>query len=652
MNPTPTTGILSGRIPFFASFLFRLYITGILIFMLLRLVLFFYTSDDQLELFNRITLKAFLIGFQFDSVALAYVLALPLLLLYINSLFPAKQKFLPTLTTLILTTALPALLFITIADIPYYKFFNNRISEASLQWLSNLDIVFKMIISNPENLILLVIAVVSTFLSGYLLFKYSRKQLYQETVKRAEEKRWQSFVVFLLLSIFCFLGMRGTIAHPIRSGDAFYCENATLNQLGLNPVFTLLTSYTGKVKLMDSELAIGHTQSILNIEPSGLHGSPIARQVQKAGNSIKCNVVLVLMESMSANYMASFGNKNNLTPTLDSLAGASWFFTNAYSAGIHTNNGIFSSLYSFPALRRIRPMSAVPMNTYSGMPFVLKENGYRNMFFSTHTASFDNLSGFLPHNFFDELYTAEDYPSKELIGPYGVPDDFLFRYASGLFDKADTSQPFFATILTTSNHDPYMLPESFKSPFKEKDMKAVSYADWSINNFLTRARTSRWYANTIFVFVADHGLKVGENPYDIPLSYNHIPLIIHSPKLLGAPQKYDNPVGQIDIFPTLMGLLNISYTNNTLGVDALGQKRSCIYFSADDKIGCVDGEWLYVYRFGGKESLYQYKTGSTRDYAGDKTDVFEKLRTYTLSQTQTAEWMIQNNKTSLQKPNP
>lgn len=650
MTPRSINGLIS-RIPFFAFFLFRLYVSGILVFMLLRLVLFLYAADDQLKLFSPVTLKAFIIGFRFDSVALAYVLALPLVLLYIHSFFTTKKTFIPAFIAIFLAVTLPALLFITIADIPYYKFFNNRISEASLQWLANLDIVFNMIVSNPANLGILIISIVSSILCGYLLFKHSRNKLMSESVRKQEDTKWRSMAAFLLLSLFCFLGMRGTITHPIRSGDAFYCENATLNQLGLNPAFTLLTSYTGKVKLMDSELAIKNTQEILNITGSGPGYSPIMREVYKAGKTRKCNVVLVLMESMSANYMASFGNKNNVTPTLDSLAAASWFFTNAYSSGIHTNNGIFSSLYSFPALRRIRPMTAIPMNIYSGMPFALKQNGYRNMFFSTHMGSFDNLSGFLPANFFDELYTAEHYPSKELIGPYGVPDDFLFKYASTRFDKADTSHPFFATILTTSNHDPYIIPESFKSAHTAKDLKAVSYADWSINNFLNRAKKSRWYANTLFVFVSDHGIKVGENPYDIPLSYNHIPVVMHSPALLGQPRIFENLIGQIDLFPTVMGILNISYTNNTLGVDAINQKRESVYFSADDKIGCLDNEWLYVYRFGGKESLYRYRTGNTRDYGAEQPAVFEKLRNHALSQTQTAEWMILNNKTSLQKTN-
>lgn len=639
------------KIPFFISFLLQLYAAGLAIFLMLRLVLLLYTADERLKLFNPITLKSFLIGFQFDSVILAYVLALPLILLYVQSLLLIQNKYITKFVTLFISIVIPLLIFIDFADIPYFKFFKNRISETSLQWLGNIDIVFKMIIGNTINLIFLIVALITTFFTSYLLFKFCSNKL----VKRnwisdypASNKLYCS-ISFLFFGFFCFFGIRGTITHPIRQGDAFYCNDLFLNQIGLNPTFTLLKSLVTKVKLMDNKLAIKNTQQLLQINSPINSISPIAREVRCNIQMSKHNVVLVIMESMSANYMGIFGNKNNLTPTLDSLSKVSWFFKNGYSAGIHTNNGVFSSLYSFPALKRIRPMSTIPVNTYSGLPYTLKQNGYTNLFFSTHNESFDNIGGFIPNNFFDEVYTAEDYPEDKIIGPYGVPDDYLFSFAAEKLSKFDTTQPFFVTILTASNHDPYILPDYFISTINKKDLKAVAYADWSINKFLNESKKSKWFDNTIFVFVADHGLIVGDNTYDLPLSYHHIPIIMYAPKILLEPKEYDNFIGQIDLFPTIMGILNVSYTNNTLGVNVLDQKRDCIYFSADDKIGCIDNEWLYIYRFGSNEGLYQYKTGSVQDFSTIKKNKFEMLKKYAFSQTQVAEWIISNNKTSLIK---
>jgi phosphoglycerol transferase MdoB-like AlkP superfamily enzyme len=645
---------ISSPIPYFIYFILGFYITGLFVFGLLRFALLLYTADESIQLLSAVTLKSLLIGIQFDTVILAYVFALPLLLLFIQSLFSVQKKYITRAITVLLSIVFPLLVFISIADIPYFKFFKNRFSDASLQWMGSIEVVLKMIVGNSTNFILLIVALLATFFTGFFIYKYCKRKLinYNWNSDYATYSKTTYFLSFLLIGCCCFLGMRGTITHPIRQGDAFYCNVPFLNQIGLNPAFTLMKSYTSRVRLMDNEQAIKNTQKLLKINTPISIISPIARQ-EVAGNvnMNKHNVVLVIMESMSANYMGVFGNTNHLTPTLDSLSKKSCFFKNAYSAGIHTNNGVFSSLFSFPALKRIRPMSTVPVNTYSGLPYTLKQNGYKNLFFSTHNESFDNIGNFIPNNFFDELYTAEDYPHDKIIGPFGVPDDYLFSFAADKLNKQGAAKPFFATILTTSNHDPYVLPIYFKSSIKQKDLKAVAYADWSINKFLNEVKTSTWFANTIFVFVADHGLTVGYNPYDLVLSYNHIPIIVYAPELLGAPKVQDTFMGQIDLFPTIMGLLNVSYINNTLGVNVLTQQRDCMYFSADDKIGCINNEWLYIYRFGGNEGLYHYKTGNTTDFSHTQKEVFEKLKKQALSQIQTAEWIITNNKTSLLQKN-
>ncbi|MBX9850964.1 MAG: LTA synthase family protein, partial [Cytophagaceae bacterium] len=305
--------------------------------------------------------------------------------------------------------------------------------------------------------------------------------------------------------------------------------------------------------------------------------------------------------------------------------------------------------FSFPALKRIRPMSMVPARTYSGFPYTLKQHGYTNLFFSPHSGIFDNMNIFLPDNFIDRLYTSDEYPQDKILGPFGVPDDYMFTYALNEINKLDSSKNFFATILTASNHSPYTLPAYYKSAFEDASKSGVSYADWSIKQFLNQVKHQKWFGNTIFIFVADHGLVVGENAYDLALSYNHIPIIIYAPEILGAPKMIDNMAGQIDIFPTVMEILNASYINNTLGVDAINYKRDYIYFSADSKMGCINDEWLFVYRYSGGESLYKYKTGSTEDYAEKNPEVLSKLKDYAFSQTQVAQWMFVNNKTSVPK---
>lgn len=634
---------------FFITFLLRIYVVSILLFALLRFILIAYSADNDIKLLDAETLMSLIIGIQFDNVVLAVVLLIPLLFLYIQSIIPLTQKYTTYIVTAYLSLVFSIIFFITIADIPYFKFFNNRISDAALQWLNSPIIILKMIWDNPINLFFLIISIIGIMTIGIRIARYSRKRLLYIAVKSSDKNsKIISTFGFLLATCLCLFGIRGKIAHPIRQGDACYSNNPYLNQIGLNPCFTLFKSYITRVNLMDTDLAIKNTKNILHINNSIDSISPIAHNVINSGEpKRKYNVVLVIMESMSANYMGVFGNQNNLTPNLDSLSKISYFFNNAYSAGIHTNNGIFSTLYSFPALKRIRPMSTIPVNTYSGLPYTMKQNGYKNLFFTTHNKNFDNLGAFLPENFIDKLYSDEDYPKDKIIGPYGVPDDYLFHFAIQQLNEVEKQQPFFATILTTSNHDPYIIPDYFSSNQSDKSLNAVSYADWSIGRFMEEARKSSWFDNTLFVFVADHGRKVGDSSYDLVLSYNHIPIMFYSPKILAAPKVFNNLIGQIDVFPTLMGLLHIDYINNTLGTDVLKENRDCIYFSADDKLGCVNDEWFYIYRYGSTEGLYKYKENSLHDYSKQATQVFENLKQKALSQTQMSEWMILSNKTKI-----
>lgn len=600
--------------------------------------------------YDAMVLKSFLIGLQFDSVVLAYTLSIPAILLFFHYMLNLQGRIITKTIIIYATIVFPLLFFTAIADIPYFKFFGNRLSESSFQWMGNPGMVFGLITGTSEYLFFLIIAIIFLCFSGFLMYKFSKNQLLLTDWKQEflKIKRPKALAFFLIIIVLCFAGMRGKKSRPIMVGDAFFCDNQFLNQVGLNPVFTIVKSYTSSVNIMDNHSAIENTQHFLQITHPVDAVSPIAR-FEKSNQHIpiqKPNIVLVLMESMSASYMKSFGNDKNLTPVLDSLAGQSMFFTRFYSAGIHTNNGIFSSLYGFPALKRTRPMVTQPVRTYSGLPYVLKQNGYNNLFFTTQAKEWDNLGAFITKNYFDTLHSAENYPADKIISVFGVSDDYMFSYALNVIRKTDSTAPFFATLLTVCNHDPYIVPEYFKSPFTEKDLKAVSYTDWSIGQFMKQASETSWFKNTLFVFVADHGLNIDHSPYEVSLAYHHIPLIIYAPEIV-KPQIINDFAGQIDIFPILMGILNFDYMNNTLGVNVLKQKRDCIYFSSDDKLCCINDEWLYVYNFGGKQSLYRYNSNEPINYFSGNTGIASQLRNYAFSQTQVAQWIFNHDKSRI-----
>jgi phosphoglycerol transferase MdoB-like AlkP superfamily enzyme len=578
-------------------------------------------------------------GLQFDNVVLSFLFLFPVLILYIIS-FSDRLSWIYKAIRIYLIVSIIAIISITLMDFPYFQFFQNRITNSAFQWMDEPKVVGGMILSNKFYLLLFCLGIFVIIAISISLNKYL-KNLISQNEKRS--RRNSTFICFGSL-LLLLVGMRGKLSHPIRMGDAFFCSDNILNQLPLNPVFTLAKSYSNTVKLMDDKLAIEKTQKYFKNDGEFSNIQSMKRKIDAKNTRNKLNIVLVIMEGMSADFMNFTSNKSGLTPSLDSLRIQSLFFDNAYSAGIHTNNGVFSCLYSYPALKRIRPMSVIPIQKFTGIPYTLKKNGYRNTFFTSSDESFDNIKNFITANHFDDFFAANDFPQEKIIGPYGVPDDYLFDQVIEYIDSVPPDRNFFTTVLTASNHEPYIIPYKFKSKYQDKEQKAINYADWSIGHFINQVKSKPWFDNTIFIFSADHGRVKGESPYDFHTSFNHIPILFYCPKYVKS--SIDKTyINQLDIFPKLMSILGLDHYNNTMGMNPNSKAIPYTYYSADDKLFTISDKFIYVYRYGGDESLYL----RTDKKAIDQKDKFKSeylaMKNFAFAQTQTAEYLIKNNRT-------
>lgn len=473
----------------------------------------------------------------------------------------------------------------------------------------------------------------------------------------------ERLVLSLAVIGLCLFGIRGRLGYnPIKVSSAYYCEDSFLNQLGINPAFNLLTSALDDMRKENKELhlmpyaeAITNTRQWLGLEgkvdsanilkrevinDSIVGGIASAKTAEKSALPSRKhpNVVVILMESMSANLMSTFGNQQPLTPTLDSLYHHSLAFTHFYSAGIHTNHGMTATLYSFPALMFRNLMKGTVTPRRKGIATVLKQYGYENMFFMTHEAQYDNMKAFFSTNGYDDIYSQENYPASEVVNSFGVSDHFEFGYAlNTISQKAKSGKPFMATILTVSNHPPYIIPAFFKPKTKEKETQIVEYADWAIGDFLRKASKEPWYQNTIFVIQADHGKMVGKSEGELPQSYNHIPLIIFGP---GVPcEQYEGLGMQVDVMPTLFGLMHLNYEYEGFGVDLLRQQRPMVFYSADNQIVARDAKRCFIYNPGMKRS-FCYDVLPNGELKESKLEAkFKDLKNYVFSNIQAAEYI-------------
>lgn len=316
-----------------------------------------------------------------------------------------------------------------------------------------------------------------------------------------------------------------------------------------------------------------------------------------------------------------------------------------YSSGIHTNHGIYSTLYSFPAIMKRNAMKGSVIPVYSGLPTVLQENGYCNLFFMTHESQYDNMNAFLRTNGFDEIYAQENYPSEKVVNSFGVQDDFMYQYALPILnERAGTGNPFFSVLLSISNHPPYVIPPYFHPHSDVLEEQIVEYADWSIRQFMQAAEKQPWFDNTIFVFLGDHGKMVGTPECEMPQSYNHIPLMIYGKDI--KPGVYDGFGGQVDVSPTLLGLLNISYLQNNFGVNLLEEERPCMFFTADNLIGARDSVNMFIYSPDSQQEFkYKLEEGKLHAATGTDEEAFRNLKDYCFSMLQSTESLVKEHKT-------
>lgn len=615
-------------VPAYVRFLALMYLTGIGGFTLFRAVLLI-RRNLPVEHFRQywpMALQAFGKGLQFDSVVMGYLLLLPALYFITCRLLQIRPRAVFCQVYFIVVFVLSFL--IAAADIPYFFYHAARLSAVVFNWGEDAGALGSMILRETSYRLYAVLWIIQSGI-GIWIVRRTAGFMHDAPAHRFSSWVWIPFTLFLLFAM-----CRGRIDSPIKVSTAFFSNNPFYNQLGLNPVFTLMRSLQDKHSsdLMPEAEAFRLMRSALQLPPNG--EATLARRYTFADSAARrMNVVLVLMESMSAQKLRHFGSSANLTPFLDSLAGKALCFDRLYSTGRHTYNGIFSTLYGYPAILAEHPMSSTLHYSTRGLPAELQEAGYHNVFFTTHDPSFDNLSGFLPDHGIPHIIGQNQYPKSDLImKAFGVPDHVMFRCAVDTLDQLSRSnQPFFATLMTVSDHPPYVLPTGIPLETKSADLsqQIVEYADWALGDFFHRCAEKPWFRKTVFVFVADHGAVVGEQPHEIPLSYHHIPALIYSaaPDFPSA-KHFLKPASQADLGPTLLHLLGHSFTQTTPAIDLLQDHRPYAVFSADDRIGCIDSSWYYVYNLNGDERLYKLADPSFRDYKAEESARVRSMRNY------------------------
>lgn len=311
--------------------------------------------------------------------------------------------------------------------------------------------------------------------------------------------------------------------------------------------------------------------TLLQQEIPLISGESTLRPIHNDSTELRKNVVLISIESLSASFMKMYGNEQNLTPFLDSLATKSLVFTNLYAAGNRTVRGLEALTLCLPPTAGESVVKRKDNKDKFSTGSVFLQKGYQVRFMYGGDAFFDNMGDFFSGNGY-EITDKKDFQPNEVTfsNIWGVCDEDMYNKAIRVMNtEAKEGKPFFNHIMTVSNHRPFTYPNNkidIPGDAKSRD-GGVKYTDFAIKKFFEMASKQPWFKNTVFVLVADHcASSAGKT--ELPIEKYRIPAMIYSPGFI-APQEYNNIMSQIDLMPTLFGLLHFNYQSKFFGQDVM-----------------------------------------------------------------------------------
>ena len=626
-------------ITFLLKYILKIQLTALLFLAAVRIVFIIvnFPEGTPFDIIN--LLHSMVIGARFDNHGASYIALLPLAVSAVTCFFNnIDPKRLINIFKTYYSILYAIVIFLAVANVRYYSVFGWHINYEALHYLKFIDTTAGMLFEDWQNYPYIVAAIGSCILFVIAIKKITdsaRKETIVEIQPTHKKAIINPLMIILAIGL-CFIGLRGSFQrYVLRVSFASFCDIPFYNKIGNNAVFNIYETYKQSkndvdVPIihntdLDSSLAfVKNELQIINNDPQ----KPLNRHIAQKDTAITPNVVMVLMESMTLYNIECQIEGKTLTPFLKELRDKSFYIEHFYSAAIHTNNGICASMYGYEP-NFSKPCMNQPADLYTGLPYELKKHGYQTFTFITGDPHYDNMNSFLRDNNIDNIIALADYPKEKIANRFGVRDDYMFEYGISKLNQVK-DHPFFAMFLTCSNHSPYSIPDEYSSRFSLIDDQAIAYADDALKYFFENAVNTDWGKNTIFIFVADHGKPRGENIYDMVYNYNRIPIYIYSNLFEGNMKRMDILGGQIDIFPTVMGLLGLDYTNNTLGIDLFKNERRYIHFVSDEHLGCADKEYFYCYNIISQQE-FLYKIGSSQNLATINPDKTTEMRQYATS---------------------
>ena len=647
------------------QWIIQLFLIYLVIFTAFRVATVIFFKPGEIKLLN--LFPSFWLGLKYDLRWIAFILFPITFFSLFKKLSPFYSEKAKRFWTIYLGILTLLVLFFYGADFGQFAYINARLNADALLFAEDPQETLEMVWQSYP-VIWILIGLAGGVIMMVWMFRRTHVGVEDKNIHihKFSFRRRYHLVAMILLCWF----MYGFLTYkPLNFFRAFSFNDAFKSNLALNPLQNFFTTmrfrdpdYNTKAKEYYSVI-----ENFLNLKSYGVAKNSYLRVKQSDSKGLESqpNIVLVICESFSMYKSSMSGNPLNSTPYFNELSQNGIFFERCFSPTFGTARGVFAILTGIPdvQLSKFATRNDATVNQRS---IINDFDGYEKMYFIGGRSQFNNFAGLLKNIRGVKIYEEGTYSAPK-INVWGISDKNLFLEANAVM--ARQQKPFFSIIQTADNQRPHNIPEDDKDFIQKnilldtllkygfesvKEYNAFAYTDYCFKKFMEAASAESYFENTIFVFVGDHGVE-GNATAMYPkawteqrLTEEHVPLLFYAPALLN-PQKRTEVVSQIDVLPTIAGMLLQPYSNSTLGRNLLDTAKkenlAFIIYHAPGWVGVINDEYFYRKNIRmQKEELLPVQYNLPVLAGKQEDSVKKKMSQLTSAIYETSRWMLLNNK--------
>ncbi|MEI6454761.1 MAG: sulfatase-like hydrolase/transferase [bacterium] len=538
------------------------------------------------------TLEVFLYSFKLDFATTCYIMLFPFLILLIQSLW--KAAWLNRANQVYAGIVIFFYSLSAVAEMGIYAEWKTKLTYKVIKYLAHPSEIYNS--AETGVFFFLLFFFLLLFQAGLILYL----KIFFVWITNPVRKFFPNLAFALATPLVLFIGMRGGVQQiPINQSESYYSDHNILNIAAVNNAFNLYISIFENLpnfsrnpyQFMDEAKA----RDIVKRIYASSKDSAVSIL-----NTSRPNIVILMLESWSADLIENLGGNPGITPEFRKLEKKGILFDQAYASGSRSEQGMASVFGGFPG----HPISCITVqpDKFVKLPSltrVLKENGYSSAFYFGGQLIYGNIKSYIIYNQFDKIMEVYDFPKNYPRGKLGIHDEYTLGYMVN--DLQNLKQPFFSALFTVSTHSPWdqPFPKLLKWGDNEHEyINAAYYTDHCLGEFFREAEKKLWYDQTLFIIVADHSHNSYRNWHPESREYHRIPLLFVGGAIK---QEFRGTVctklgNQHDIAATILSQLKIPRSEFKWSKDLLDKTSpEFAYYSTDDGLGWVRRYGYFTY---------------------------------------------------------